>query len=306
MLHLSADNMNIDDETVVTIGNFDGFHIGHKRLCQRAIDEALNKGIKSLLLTFNPHPVKVLKGIDVKLLFTDSEKRDLARDMGFDIFLEYPFTPDFAQTSGEDFIKSVLYDKLNCKVLVVGEGFGLGKGKSFGSIKIDRFSSSLGIEVITLPLLSSKGEKVSSTLIRELISKGDMGRACYYLGKDYFVDGVVEHGRKVGHKLGFPTMNVFLPKEKLAPKKGVYITQTVLNTGEEYPSITNLGNNVTFGYYSTRLETYAFGLNRDVYGEKIRIRFKKFLRGETKFDSPEALSEQLNRDLEAMKIYYNL
>ncbi len=303
MEYIDNENINQLNNTVVTIGNFDGFHIGHAKLIN-VVNYYRNKyNLKSVVLSFFPHTRKVLFNEDIKYIFSKEEKIYLFEQIGIDIFIEYPFSLEFSKLSPEEFIKNILVDKLNCKVLVVGEEFSFGKNKSGNTKKLKNICNDYNIEVIIVENEIYNNNKISSTNIRKLISDGNFKEVKDLLFKDYFIKGVVRSGNKIGRTIGFPTANLSVSQNKILPINGVYITETyIINEKKLYKSITSVGNNPTIDDNNNiNIETFIFNFNRNIYNEEIVVYFYDFLRREEKFNSLEDLKSQIDFDVISAK-----
>jgi len=294
----------VDVPTVIAIGNFDGFHRGHRALIENLNKIKLDEGAKSLVFSFNPRPYEVFNNISGKSILSFSERMELVDSLEVDILLEYPFSLKFSFMSGEDFIKNILIDQFGCRHIVIGTDFAFGKDRMWNAKKISEIGADLGVDVTVLSHELADNEKISSSAIRELIKNGEIAAANKLLGYDYFLNGQVSHGDKRGHGLGFPTMNIEPDTAKILPPNGVYITEACLQDGSRYPSITNIGNNITFGHVSTRTETHIYGFSGSIYGQEAKVIFKERVRGEVKFSGKEELIRQIAEDLEKMKEYY--
>jgi len=293
-------------KSAIAIGNFDGFHRGHQILIEKLNSIKKDEGLKSLVFSFNPRPYEVFNNIAGKSILSLAERIEVVSGLGVDILVEYPFSLEFSYMSGEDFIENVLVKQFGCRHLVIGEDFAFGKDRKWNAKKILEICTNFGIETTILPHELTESEKISSSSIRELLKSGEITRANGLLNYDYFVSGEVKHGDKRGRDLGFPTMNIEADSAKIFPPNGVYITETHLWDGSRYPSITNIGNNITFGYVATRVETHIHGFRDHIYGQKVKVAFKELVRDEIKFSSVDELIRQISRDLERMKEYFGV
>ena len=296
MIHITDTNINLESNSVVTLGNFDGVHIGHKKLIDE-INLPENEGLTKVLFSFYPHPITIIKNIEIKTILARVEKYNLIKDMGFDVFVEYPFSLDFSNLSKEEFIKNILIDKLKCKILVIGDGYKFGKDKSGDAKYLKEIGEKHDIKTIIVKHCMNSSEKVSSSAIRDFILKGEIEKANFLLGRNYFIEGIVVRGRELGRTIGFPTINIIPEHEKLLPPNGVYKTIT---SHEKYginQSITNIGVKPTVsGEYKT-IETNIFNFNENLYDEKVKIEFLRFIRPEKKFDNIDELKEQIKNDI---------
>ncbi len=282
----------------VTIGNFDGVHLGHQRLFEQVVARArLNKGT-SVAITFDPHPLKVLGSRGIRLISTLPQKIELIERAGIDVLVIIPFNMDVAVTSAVDFVDQVLIGRTGMRDLVVGYDYALGKGRQGNTDFLRRQAEEKGFSILVMPAHYEQGMLVSSTRIRELVAAGKMRDVRRLLGRYYQIRGNVQFGRQRGGKLlGFPTANLFLSEEDLCPKRGVYVTQVTYD-GRQYGGVSNIGYNPTFGDTALVAETHIFDFNADIYGRPLKINLLRHLRGEIRFDGPEALIVQIRRDIE--------
>lgn len=306
MNHINTNNFKIETATAVTIGNFDGLHLGHRKLIDTVKSHAQTEGLASVVFSFFPHPLTVLRGEpNVQMIVSPEEKIYLLEQMGIDYFIEYPFTKDFSSITAEDFISKILIEQLNCKLLVVGEGYRFGKNQLGDGKMAQKIGERYGLQVIIMPHLEDDGVKISSTIIRELIADKQFSLAEKYLSQPYFIGGKVTKGKKVGRTIGFPTVNLLPFENKLLPPDGVYLTRTICKQ-TTYNSITNIGNNPTVNGQHKTVETYLFGYTGSLYGEIVWVEFFKWLRGVVKFDSIDSLQQQINSDVEMAKMYFGI
>ncbi len=286
--------------SIVTIGNFDGVHIGHQKIINLAKESAEKSQLPLVVVSFDPHPGKVLyPGKAPKLIKTRKQKRDLLRKMGVDYFYVINFTPSFAKKSPEDFVNEVLIDSLGAREIYVGFNFAFGLNRSGNVDFLKKQGEKKGFKVFPVPPVKVDGEIVSSSAIRKLLEEGNVRKANRFLGRYYYLEGIVIHGQQIGRKIGFPTANIITENE-LVPRLGVYASYTRLN-GHELPSITNIGYKPTFGSEKIIVETHIFDFNREIYGELIEVKFVDFIRPEKKFDSVESLVSEIKKNCEHCK-----
>ena len=285
----------------VTIGNFDGVHLGHQKLFDQVVTRArLDRGT-SIAITFDPHPLKVLSPKGIRLISTTPQKIELIERAGIDVLVIIPFTPEIAVTTAEHFIDQVLLGRIGMRGLVVGYDYALGKGRQGNTAFLCQQGKRKGFDVEVMPALYVQGQLVSSSRIRELVAAGKMGDVRRLLGRYYQIRGLVQWGRQRGGKLlGFPTANLSLSEEDLCPKRGVYVTQ-VLYDGKQYGGVSNIGYNPTFGDTGLVAETHIFDFNADIYGRPMRINLLRHLRNEIAFSGPDALAGQINRDIQVAR-----
>lgn len=294
---------------VLTIGNFDGLHVGHQRMIQQAIDKARLRQGQCVAMTFTPHPQAVLRP-DLpppQRITTDEEKRDLFAALGVDILIEQPFTRDFASITAEEFFETVIDRAIRAEAIVIGYDFGFGKNRE-GSIRtLTELANQRGIELtlVSAQVLSSENrEVISSSKVRDCLLKGDLESAHAFLGREFSYRGVVVTGDGRGRKIGFPTANLQLVgtgvESKLSLPHGVYVTRAVIQ-GEVLPSVTNIGIRPTFSIGSSNfpscIECHILDSTLDLYGQEIEVRFVKRLREERKFAGVEELKAQIAQDV---------
>lgn len=287
---------------VVTIGNFDGVHKGHQALINTARERAKELGGSTVIITFNPHPVKVLcPACDLRFITPHYEKLNILSKLGVDYTLVIPFSQEFASITALEFIESYLVDSLGVKWIVVGYDYHFGKGRE-GNIEMLRKSGDrYGFGVDVLPEISIEGFIVSSTAIRKVIQEGRVHFAAKLLGRSYSITGPVLKGRDRGGKLlGFPTANVDVG-DHVIPKEGVYATWVTFE-GKRFKGATNIGYNPTFGEVQLSLEVHIIGFSGNIYGKEITVQFEHYIRGEKKFSAVEELIAQIGQDVETVKL----
>ena len=285
--------------TTAAIGNFDGVHRGHKEIIGLINDVALKKSTKSCILTFDPHPQKVLAGKDVSLIVPLNEKLSLLEQAGVDCAVSLKFTKELSQLSPEEFVKNVLIKILNIKDIVVGPDFMFGRGRSGNAALLAEMGKKYGFDTHVINPKKLGEEVISSSLIRQRIEEGSIAKLNELLGYKYFLKGIVVEGEKRGREIGFPTTNVDTNWE-LLPKPGVYATVATMK-GSRYWSITNMGFRPTFGENRLLIETHLFDFSESVYGEEIKVEFVDRLRDEKKFENVDALISQIRLDVEEVK-----
>lgn len=293
-------------ETVVAIGNFDGVHLGHQSILQRAQEYGKKLNIPVVVLTFNPHPTLELRPQSpMKLLMTYEEKRHQLEKMGVDICVQEPFNPTFASTSADDFFHEILVRRLHTKVLIVGQDFAFGKNREGKIDLLRKYCDDAGVTLeLAAPVLLD-GKVISSSLIREALSQGKLEDARKYLGHPFFYRGEIVHGDKRGRTIGFPTANMKC-EEKFPLLPGVYAT-SVFWRGQEFWSVTNIGKRPTFqestelSLIPLKIETHILDQNFDLYGELLEVRFHHRIRDERKFASIDELKTQIQSDVNLAK-----
>jgi len=287
----------------VTIGNFDGVHLGHQMLFSEVVGKAYQKKSTSVAITFDPHPLRVLRpGSGIKLISTFEQKVELISYAGIDVLLVLPFSKEFAVTTAEEFVDGILLQCIGVKDLVVGYDYAFGKGRQGDIPFLMEQGRRKGFSVSVVEPFYEEGMLVSSTKIREFVGLGRMQDVKKLLGRHYQIRGVVQKGkRRGGPVVGFPTANLHISEEDLCPKHGVYVTQ-VIYEGKCYGGVLNIGYNPTFGEEKLSAETHIFDFNQDIYGKPIKINLLTHLRGEQKFSGPAELAEQIGRDIQAANI----
>ena len=285
---------------VVTIGNFDGMHIGHQALFKEVIQKAKAIDGTSVALTFEPHPIRVLKQNGQPPLITLYEQKlELIEKTGIDVLICIPFTPDFAAVSAKAFVEDLLVRRIGMKAMVVGKDYTYGKDREGTLDTLRADAQRLGFEVIVAEWIrvpTSLAGRASSTLIRELVKDGRLADARELLGRHYQIRGKVVEGRNRGGKLlGCPTANINL-QDELCPKNGIYAV-TVDWQGTCYKGVANIGYSPTFDDKAFSVEVHLLDFKENIYGETIRVNFIEFLRDEIKFSNISDLSEQIRKDI---------
>ncbi len=288
---------HIDEPTVVTIGKFDGKHRGHQKLLKTMVDIKRAKGLKVAVFTFSKVPAGVLKQENRTVITTNEERENSLAAAGVDYLVEYPFTERIAHMPAEEFVSTVLVKEMNAKAVVAGTDCGFGYQRAGNIELLKKLAPEWGYEVIVIEKEQEDHRDISSTFIREELSKGNIRKANELLGEPYSIHGTVVHGNHIGGSvLGFPTANLIPPPEKHLPLFGVYVSQTVVD-GRVYGGVTNIGRKPTVeGEFPVGVETFLFGLDEDIYGKKIEVRLLDFIRPEKKFGSLQELKEQIERD----------
>jgi riboflavin kinase/FMN adenylyltransferase len=288
---------NSTEKTIVTIGTFDGIHIGHQKILKDLIRTAKKENKKSVLLTFFPHPRMVLqKDVSIRLINTIEEKSSLLEKMGLDYLIIHPFSQEFSRLSALDFVRNILANQLNTSRLIIGYDHHFGKNREGNIHQLREYSLLYDFEVEEIPAQDIDNVSVSSTKIRTALKEGRLKTANNYLGYNYMLNGTIVNGKKLGGKIGFPTANLDIKEPyKLIPKTGVYVIKTIIDA-VLYTGMMNIGFNPTVkGKYQT-IEAHLFDFNKDLYGRKVTIELLFFLREEQKFNSIEDLIIQLKLD----------
>lgn len=283
--------------TFVTIGTFDGVHMGHQKVLKDLVESAKINNATSVLLTFFPHPRMVLqKDNTIKLINTIDERILLLEKLGLENLIIHPFSKDFANLSAFDFVKTILVDKLNIAKLIIGYDHHFGKDREGNFSKLQEFGQSFEFNLKEISKHDISDIAVSSTKIRKTIEKGEIEKANKYLGYEYMLTGEVVKGKNLGEKIGFPTANLEIKETyKLLPKTGAYIVKSIIDNKLVY-GMMNIGFRPTVSGKNQTIEIHFFEFNQNLYGKKIQIDILKFLREEKKFNSIENLTSQLKED----------
>lgn len=298
---------HIDDfvkisNAVVTIGTFDGVHIGHQKIIARLLEVARQKKGETVILTFFPHPRMILHPEDheIKLISTMSEKAERLEKLGIDHLIITPFTRDFSNLSPQDYIKNVLVDKIGTKQIIIGYDHRFGKDREGGMEHLQKFASDFNFEVEEIPEQDINDVAVSSTKIRSAILSGDVKTAHDFLGYSFHLTGKVIKGDQIGRTLGFPTANLFVEETyKLIPADGIYAVSLKIKINalaKTYYGMAYIGHRPTINGMTHNIEVNIFDFNEDIYGANIQIDFHHFIRGDEKFLSLETLKAQLAKD----------
>ena len=283
--------------TVLTIGTFDGVHLGHQKIIERVVAIARQEGLLATIFTFFPHPRMVVqhdKGL--KLIHTLEEKKQLLQQLGVDLLVVQPFNEAFAQLTAEEFVSTILVQHLNVKKVIIGYDHRFGRNRTANINDMRLFGEKYGFAVEEISVQEVDEVSVSSTKIREALNKGDVTTAEHYLGTPYSLTGTVVHGLKLGRTLGYPTANIQVTEDyKLIPKDGVYVVYSYIG-GQKVYGMMSIGKNPTIEGKGASIEVYFFDFNGDLYDRELTIYFVKYLREERKFSSVALLKKQLQDD----------
>ena len=283
--------------TVLTIGTFDGVHLGHQKIVERVVTTARQEGLLATVFTFFPHPRMVVqhdKGL--KLIHTLEEKKQLLQQLGVDLLVVQPFNEAFAQLTAEEFVSTILVQRLNVKKVIIGYDHRFGRNRAANIDDMRLFGKKYGFAVEEISVQEVDEVSVSSTKIREALNKGDVTTAEHYLGTPYSLTGRVVHGLKLGRTLGYPTANIQVTEEyKLIPKDGVYAVYSYID-GRKVYGMMSIGKNPTIEGKGSSIEVYFFDFNGDLYDQKLTIEFVQYLREEQKFATIDLLKKQLQDD----------
>ena len=305
MIYINERGLSLKN-TAVTIGNFDGIHIGHQALINKLIQKGDGHNLNTVVLSFSPHPVQLITSTKFLNLFTSEEKKHFFSEYDIDYFIEYPFVDEFRNLSPEDFFKTVLVEKLGCKNLVIGQDYEFGSNKSGDVGTLKTLCEKYGIILDVVPHVENNNAKISSSTIRELILANDFDTAKKFMGRPYLIMGTVAEGRKIGRTLGFPTVNLLQHENKIIPKDGIFITKTKYKSNI-YNSVTNIGRNPTVSDDTDRrtIETYIFEFEKQIYDEEITVYFYQKTRNEKKFNNVDELKNQISIDVSMAREYFS-
>lgn len=305
VIYGSKDKKVFLNPTGVGLGNFDGLHVGHMELVNTLISESKSSSLNSVVYTFTKHPENIIrKSLITPLITTFEKKVELLERTDLDYLYFDKFDENFSRMKPEEFVKSILVEKLNIKLAVAGEDYRFGYKGQGNTDLLYKLGESYGFRVLIIPPVKIDDNVVSSTLIRKYILKGSMDKVQRFLGRFYSIKGKVMHGKKLGRKLGFPTANLNPEEYLVLPNDGVYITETMIE-GKRYKSVTSIGKNPTVDQSGkTNIETYILDFNDDIYGKDIEVFFVSRLRGEKKFSSLEELVSQIKKDVLQTKEYF--
>lgn len=291
-------------KTILTLGTFDGVHIGHQKILERVIDNTANEKYESLVLTFFPHPRMVLQEkSEIKLLNTIEEKINLLETIGIQNLVIHPFDEAFSRLTAEEFVRTVLVDQFDIHKIIIGHDHRFGRNRTADINDLISFGQQYGFEVEQISVQEINDLSVSSTKIRNAISQGNMPLANEYLGYDYFLSGTVFKGKQLGRTIGFPTANIKIKEDyKLIPLNGVYIVKSVINQKTVF-GMMNIGVNPTVSGEELSIEIHFLDFDADLYDQKITVSILKYVRAEHKFDSIDLLTKQLEKDKNTTTTY---
>lgn len=295
----NTEHFRIESPTIVTIGTFDGVHLGHQKIFERLKELKKQTGLKTVVLTFEPHPRKVLfpNQKDLKLLTLVNEKLALFEKYGIDIAVVYPFTKEFSETETRFYIQEILVRSLNVKHLVIGYDHRFGKNRmgDIGTLFESSFEFKFHVEEISVKDIDHIA--VSSSKIRKALESGEVKTAANFLGHYFFIEGIVVKGKQLGRTLGYPTANIRVDsEEKIIPKSGVYFVEIIIKE-TVHSGMLNIGTNPTTDFdQQQKIEVNIFDFDEDIYGHSIRVHFIKWLRDEKKFANLNELKTALDTD----------
>ena len=293
----SINEFHSDKKTIVTLGTFDGVHLGHTAILKKLTQNTQNETFESTVLTFFPHPRMVLQGkSDLKLLNTINEKIELLEKIGIDNLIIHPFDEKFAELNAEAFVSTILVDHLRVQKIIIGYDHRFGKNRTANIDDLISFGAQYGFEVEQISAQEIDEISISSTKIRTALEEGDIQLANEYLGYSYFLSGTVVKGKQLGRTIGFPTANISLEEDyKLVPQNGVYVVQAEIDSKSIY-GMMNIGFNPTVQGKQKTIEVHLFDFDTDIYNRKIQVGILQRIRSEKKFESIELLTKQLEED----------
>ena len=293
----SINDFQSTKKTILTLGTFDGVHIGHKKILERITQNTENGKYESLVLTFFPHPRMVLQEkSEIKLLNTITEKTQLLEASGIENLIVHPFDESFSRLKAEEFVSSILVDKFQIQKIIIGHDHRFGRNRTANIDDLIAFGAEYDFEVEQISAQEIQDVSVSSTKIRKALNEGNMNLANDYLGYNYFLSGEVVKGKQLGRTIGFPTANIQIEEDyKLIPKNGVYVVKAKIDQKEVF-GMMNIGFNPTVNGEKQTIEVYLFDFDADIYGQKIEVSLLDYVREEQKFGSVDLLKAQLNHD----------
>ncbi len=293
----SASSYTNTRPSAVTIGTFDGVHLGHRTILERLVKTATDENLDSILLTFFPHPRMVLqKDVQLKLINTIDERKELIKKTGLDQLVIHPFTKEFSRLTALQFVRDILVNCLNVKKIIIGYDHRFGRNRNATIEELKEFGITYDFEVIEITAQELNEVAISSSKIRKALENGHIKTANSYLGYLFMLNGTIVKGKGIGKTLDFPTANLQVEENyKLIPKNGVYVVQTNIS-GERVFGITNIGTNPTFGGSVKTIETYFLDFNEILYDKFLKLEFLKRIRDEINFETSDNLKEAIKKD----------
>jgi len=293
----SINDFQSTKKTILTLGTFDGVHIGHKKILERITQNTENGKYESLVLTFFPHPRMVLQEkSEIRLLNTIDEKIKLLEATGIENLVVHPFNESFSRLTAEEFVRTILVEKFQIQKIIIGHDHRFGRNRTANIDDLIAFGIEYGFEVEQISAEEIQDVSVSSTKIRKALNEGNMALANEYLGYSYFLNGTIVKGKQLGRTIGFPTANIHIEENyKLIPKIGVYVVRAVVNN-ETVFGMMNIGFNPTVNGEKQTIEVHLFNFDKDIYDQNIEVSLLHYIREEQKFSSVDALKAQLDQD----------
>ncbi|MCB0348599.1 MAG: bifunctional riboflavin kinase/FAD synthetase [Bdellovibrionales bacterium] len=306
IIHNGVKSFSALHSSVVTIGNFDGLHRGHQELIQKVLRLSKEKKAESVVMTFEPHPAKVLfPEKKLNRIFPLKDQEEILASWGIDHYIVEPFSRALSELHRDEFLLDWILKPLNPASLVVGYDFSFGSNREGNTSFLQEKSKDLNLDLHVVPPFKIENEIVSSSVIRKLIADAKISKANDFLGRKFYLQGVVEKGAERGRKIGFPTANIYSPAETY-PAKGVYACN-VYHDGAKYIGVTNVGNNPTFEEITKRpiqVEVHILNFDKFIYGEDLRVEFLEYIRGEKRFSGVAELVEQIKKDVSYVRDKY--
>ena len=301
----NIENSNSNTPAILTIGTFDGVHLGHKKIIKKLVESAKKRKLRACILTFFPHPRNFLsKSNELKMINTINEKKEILSELGVDELIIQEFNNEFSNLSANEFIKHLL-KFCEIKEIIVGFNHKFGKDREAGIDELKIYGKRYGFDVCEIDAFDINQINVSSTKIRNAIGEGQVDLCKQYLGYNFSIGGNIIEGKSRGKKIGFPTANIKVEENyKIIPKNGVYFVSCKIRNVQKF-GMMNIGFNPTFGNKKLTIEVNIFDFEQDVYGENVRIEFIKFIRNEIKFKNIDELIKQIKIDRETCKSYMN-
>ena len=293
-------------ERVIALGFFDGVHLGHAALLRRTVEEAKKRGATPAVFTFDRPPKEVVTGIPCPLIASPEDRKSLLeRLFGIKDVIMVPFDDEMRTTAWDDFVTKILVERYHAVHLVAGHDHHFGyKNQGSPELLVEKCAE-LGLGCDIIPKVELDGITVSSTYIRNLVGMGQLERASRFLGHPHVLTQEVRHGRRIGHTIGVPTVNLVAPPHVLVPSHGVYVTRVFLPSGESYPAVTNVGTRPTVNNGTdVTVEPWLLGFEGDLYGQRVRVEFFKRIRDEIRFDSLDSLRLQIQKDAQFTRDYF--
>lgn len=283
------------DKSVITIGNFDGVHNGHKTLINKVLDYKKKNKCSSIVFTFSNHPVNYFKPNTIKNIITNKEKLEIFYKKGIDIAINIPFDKYMTQIEAKEFVKEILINKLKMQKLIIGYDFSFARNKEGNVDLLKKLSKEYNFELEVVEPIMIENVRISSTHVRDLISQGEIEKVNEYLGYNFSMSGTVIQGRQIGRTIGYPTANIDYDKTILIPKIGIYATYVYIDD-KKYIGATNVGYNPTVNGKKLSVETHIIDFDEDIYQKEIKIEFLERIRNEKKFNNLDELKNQLQKD----------
>ncbi|MCP4897951.1 MAG: bifunctional riboflavin kinase/FAD synthetase [bacterium] len=308
-MKIISDPLRAEDpprSAILSIGNFDGVHVGHQAVLRHVVERAREVGATATAMTFDPHPVKVLRPREAPtLLSTLAQRLQIIERTGIEVALVVPFTPQFARMQAADFISEVLVNRLQVREVYIGRNFRFGADRQGDVELLVAKGEEHGFVAAAAPIVKLGDVVVSSTRVRKAVAEGEVEEAWQLLDRPVHADGLVLQGKRLGRKLGFPTLNVEVENE-LVPTRGVYVTAVhIPSFGRTFPSVTNVGVRPTvYENSNVTIESHLLDFTADVYDERVRLYFLKRLRAEREFQSPTQLMSQISKDVEQAQLWF--